>query len=70
MSRVTVTDIQKAGFCVRGARRWFNDNGWSDRQFRDFLKNGMPEEEFLANGDYLARLVVDRKHEWENNDGR
>ncbi len=64
---IRIDDIVKAGFCVRGARRWFRDHGLD---FRAMLKDGIPEEELLRNGDSLAELVVTRKREREALDGR
>lgn len=64
---VSIDDIVKAGFCVRGARRWFAEHGLD---FRAMLKDGVPEEELLRSGDSLAEIVVTRKREREASDGR
>lgn len=56
--KVTIDDVRKAGHCVAGARRWFDAHGLD---FRKFLKEGIPVEDFLASGDALAQQVVDRK---------
>lgn len=60
--RITIDDIRKAGHCVRGAGAWFARH---DMDFRSFLKNGVPESEFLEKGDALAQQVVDRKRKRE-----
>lgn len=56
--RVTIDDIRKAGHCVKGAREWFARHGLD---FRDFVRNGIDEETFLASGDAMAREIVERK---------
>lgn len=56
--RITITDIRRCGHCPSGIRRWFESY---DLDFRDFLKNGISEEDLLATGDGLAQQVVDRK---------
>ena len=53
---ITITDIRAAGHCVRGAKDWFDRHGLD---FRDFLKRGIPEAEFLASGDAMAKRIVD-----------
>ena len=58
MERITINDVRRAGHCVRGAREWFERH---DLDFRDFLKNGIAEREFLKSGDALARHVVELK---------
>lgn len=64
--RITISDVRKAGHCTRGARRWFEDY---DLDFRDFLKNGIETEKFLATGDALAALVVEEKIKRETPNG-
>ena len=54
---ITVDDVQKAGHCARGARRWFEAHGLD---FKSFLKNGIDAELFVEKGDYLAKDVVDK----------
>lgn len=56
--RITVNDIRAAGHCSRGIKNWFDAQGLD---FRDFLKNGIAVEDFLASGDGQARQVVERK---------
>lgn len=57
-TRITITDIRAAGHCARGAKAWFERH---DLDFKDFLKNGIEEEELLKSGDALAVRVVDMK---------
>jgi len=59
---ITINDIRAAGHCVRGAREWFDRHGLD---FRDFVKNGIDEQRFLASGDALAARVVEMKRERE-----
>lgn len=56
--RITVTDIQQAGHCATGIRRWFNEHGLN---FRSFLKDGIDAAVLLDTGDALAQRVVDLK---------
>lgn len=68
--RITITDVTKAGYCGRGARRWFEAYGL-DAQFRTLMKGGsMSAEELLATGDAAAVRVVEAKvrREWLDGD--
>lgn len=56
--RITITDCRRVGFCASGIKRWFEGYGLD---FRDFLKNGIDAEAFLATGDGQAEQVVRRK---------
>lgn len=57
--RIYADDVRRAGFCITpGARDWFARH---DLDFRDFIKNGISESEFLNTGDALAQRVVDHK---------
>lgn len=60
MSRVTISDVRAAGYCVRGAREWFARHGLD---FRAFLKHGIAEHELLASGDAIAAEVIKQKRE-------
>lgn len=53
--RITITDVSRAGFCARGARRWFETNGID---FRAFVKDGIAAADLIATGDVLAERVV------------
>lgn len=65
---ITAKDLRQAGHCIRGARPWFERHGMD---FRKFIKEGIPAEEFLSKGDALAQRVVDRKLALEEaSDGR
>jgi hypothetical protein len=57
-ARITIDDVRQAGHCVAGARDWFGRHGLD---FRDFIRNGITEERFLAAGDALAVEVVRAK---------
>lgn len=52
---ITITDVRRAGICTRGARRWFEGNGFD---FRQFVADGMPASELLETGDAYAERVV------------
>ena len=52
---ITIGDISAAGYCARGARRWFEGYG---HNFRDIVKNGITAENLLATGDAHAERVV------------
>jgi hypothetical protein len=47
--------LRKLGYCRRGTREFFyrHDLDWSE-----FLRNGLPEQEFLATGDAMAIRLV------------
>lgn len=62
---ITITDVRAAGFCVRGIRRWFQDHGWTDQEFREFLKSGVEADVLIGRGDDRARYVVEKKSERE-----
>lgn len=55
---ITMDDVMASGHCARGSRRWFDKYGLD---FRDFLKNGIAEDIFLATGDGLAMQIVEAK---------
>ena len=57
---ITVTDCRRAGHCATGIKQWFDSH---DLDFRDFLKNGIEEEKFLATGDAMAVRVVALKRD-------
>lgn len=54
---VTMDDCLKAGYCARGVRRWFGNQGLD---FRAFMKAGIAASELLATGDAYANQVVER----------
>jgi hypothetical protein len=63
---IRMEDINAAGFCGLGARRWFHSRGID---FNDFMKNGIDADELIARGDHLAVVVVERKRKREQQDG-
>jgi hypothetical protein len=56
--RITITDCRRVGFCASGIKRWFEAQGFD---FRNFLKNGIDADTFLATGDGQANQVVRAK---------
>jgi hypothetical protein len=56
--RVTIGDVRRAGYCVRGVRRWFDETG---RDFRTFVREGMPIEEARAIDDVVVQDVIRKK---------
>lgn len=40
MTKLTVSDVRAAGFCVKGLREWFRDNN-AEIDFKTFLKEGV-----------------------------
>lgn len=55
MTTVTMSHLQRCGFCARGARRWFEGQ---NLDFRDFLKRGIDAETLRATGDARALAAV------------
>jgi len=55
---ITIRDIQLAGHCPSGARRWFH--GKPELNFNDFLRNGVSARVLLDTKDGLAEQVVAR----------
>lgn len=53
---VTVRDIRRLGWCMSGARAWFLQHGLD---WRDFVRNGIAEEELLKVGDHYAVTIVE-----------
>lgn len=61
--RVFLKDVVNAGYCVRGARAWFKSH---DLNFREFIRTGLPRQEFLDTGCHLAEDIVKKKDERNN----
>lgn len=59
---ITINDIRRAGFCVNGARAWFQGR---KLDFRTFLREGISEDTLAATGDPLAAAVIANKHKAE-----
>lgn len=53
---ITMRDVRIANMCSRGARTWFEKQGFD---YSDFLKNGISAEKFIATGDPMALQVVE-----------
>lgn len=62
-ARITLLDVQRSGYCMSGARTWFEGHGFD---WRDVVKNGVSEVDLLATGDFQAQRVVAMKREREN----
>lgn len=62
---VTHQDLQRLRYCNKGTRAFFQRHGldWSE-----FVKNGLPESEFLRTGDAMAIRLVEFAR--ENRNGR
>jgi hypothetical protein len=58
--RITVDDVRLAGYCSVGAKKWFRAYSLD---FKDFLKNGIETDKFLATGDAIAEHIVRSKRE-------
>ncbi len=56
--RITIADVRRAGYCTRGARRWFERY---DLDFKAFLREGISEEKFRATGDACALDIIEKK---------
>ena len=54
--RVYMSDIRKAKMCAKGARAFFESQGWD---FQEFLKNGIDIETVKACNDAMALQVVE-----------
>lgn len=63
---ITISDVRKAGNCVKGARRWFELH---DLDFLAFVRDGLPAEVLLATGDAMAIRVVQCKKDREADRG-
>lgn len=53
--KVTVADLRAVRLCVKGIRKWFDNNGLN---FSDFVQNGMPREDFEKLPDARVKLVL------------
>lgn len=53
---VKMCDIRAAKMCTRGARTWFDKQGFD---YSDFLKNGIDAAKFIATEDPMALQVVE-----------
>ncbi|AOR76563.1 hypothetical protein [Novosphingobium resinovorum] len=55
MTRVVVSDLRTAGYCVDGAELWFKAH---DLNFRDFIKHGLDVEVVRPIGDPFSQRVI------------
>lgn len=69
---IRIDDVRLAGHCGKGFRGWFRQHFGRDDTDAEFaarvgrfLDHGMPVEDWLEGGDYLAKRVVERKLERE-----
>lgn len=53
---VTMKDIRACRMCSGGTRAFFTKHGMD---WNLFLKEGLPEEQFIATGDAMAMQVVE-----------
>lgn len=51
------------GYCVKGGKRWFERYGLD---WKMFLKDGLPEEQFADTGDALGINLVKYAHSLED----
>ena len=58
MTRVTTDDVVKAGYCITGARRHFEQLGLSREDFKRFVREGAPVEEVEGLDDLMVRNVI------------
>lgn len=56
--KIYIHDIRKAGYCSKGARRWFEQRGFD---FREFIRSGIDCELFLSSGCPMARDIYNLK---------
>lgn len=53
---ITIADIRRAGFCVKGARRWSESKGID---FREILDGGIAsDDERLAGDAHVERILA------------
>ena len=53
---VTMQHIRQCKMCSKGTRDFFKRHGMD---WNKFLKEGLPEEQFIATGDAMAMQVVE-----------
>lgn len=53
---ITMRDIRAAKMCSRGTRDFFKKHGMD---WDEFLKEGLPEEDFINTNDAMALQVVE-----------
>lgn len=60
--RITMTAISlvRPEYCPSGIRKWFKACGFTPVEFRDFMRNGIEEAEFVQRGDWRATDIAQR----------
>lgn len=58
----TVPNGGQQGYCVAGLRRFFERHGLD---LKTFVKQGLPEEVFMATGDQQAVRLVEHARGWK-----
>jgi|OM-RGC.v1.035602862 hypothetical protein len=56
--RITIHDCRQVGHCVAGVRKWFHAH---DLDFRQFMREGIDAQTFIARGDGLSLQIVEAK---------
>lgn len=51
---ITAKDVQAAGYCLAGSKKWFEAH---HVDFRDFIRNGIPTDR-LPKGDAMVEHVL------------
>jgi len=64
VSLVTIHDLRRLGYCMRGCRRWFAQHGIDWQRVR---REGITTDELRATNDALADRVIE---DVEARDGR
>ncbi|AUR88724.1 hypothetical protein NVP2117O_46 [Vibrio phage 2.117.O._10N.261.45.E9] len=54
--QIHLADLRRAKHCSSGARKFFAAHGLD---WQEFIKNGLPEEDFLNTGNRLAIDMVE-----------
>jgi hypothetical protein len=58
--RVTIQDVHGCGYCVSGIRDWFKSH---DKDFMDFCRNGMDQDDLAAMDDAMGNHVLAKMRE-------
>lgn len=51
---ITVKDVRKAGYCLRGVKEWCKRNGID---YRSFVKNGIDTDELPQDDYYIMQIA-------------
>lgn len=63
MTRFTITDARRAGFCVEGLREFAEKHNLS---FYDFVRNGMDEQTLIDLGEEGIVEMINKSREGDN----